>query len=47
MRARVLFIVIILVLVALGGVVYLGLNPPAPALKPVEKVLPNDKFQTH
>jgi hypothetical protein len=25
----------------------LGLNPPNPVAKQVEKVLPNDKFQTH
>ena len=47
-RGRVLLIVLlILVLAAAGGLVYLGLNPPNPASKPVEKVLPNDKFQVH
>jgi hypothetical protein len=45
-RGRILLIVLaILVLGAVGGLVYLGLNPPSPASKPVEKTLPNDKFQ--
>jgi uncharacterized membrane protein YesL len=46
-RVRVLIIVMILVLATVGGLVVLGLNPPTPAPKSVEKVLPNDKFQTH
>jgi uncharacterized membrane protein YesL len=46
-RVRVLIIVMILVLATVGGLVVLGLNPPTPAPKAVEKVLPNDKFQTH
>ena len=46
MRGRILLIVLaILVLAALGGLAYLGLNPPNPVSKPVEKTLPNDKFQ--
>jgi hypothetical protein len=45
-RVRVLIIVVILVLAVVGGLVVLGLNPPTPAPKAVEKVLPNDKFQT-
>ncbi len=40
-----LIIVLILILTALGGLGYLGFNPPDPTTKPVEKVLPNDKFQ--
>jgi hypothetical protein len=45
-RGRVLLIVLaIIVLAAVGGLAYLGLIPPSPASKPVEKVLPNDKFQ--
>lgn len=48
MRGRVLLIVLaIFVLAAVGGLAYLGLNPPNPASKPVEKTLPNDKFQAH
>jgi hypothetical protein len=46
-RVRVLIILTILVLATVGGLVVLGLNPPTPAPKSVEKVLPNDKFQTH
>ncbi len=48
MRGRFLLIVLaILVLVALAGLAYVGLNPPNPVAKPVEKTLPNDKFQVH
>lgn len=48
MRARVLLIVLlVLVLAVVVGVGYLGLNPPNPVSKPVEKTLPNDKFQVH
>jgi hypothetical protein len=46
-RARVLIILAILVLAVAGGLAYLGWNPPTPAAKPVEKVIPNEKFQTH
>jgi len=47
-RGRVLLIVLVVLLLALvGGLGYLGLNPPNPVSKPVEKVLPNDKFQAH
>jgi hypothetical protein len=45
-RGRILLIVLVVVLLALaGGLAWLGLNPPNPNSKPVEKVLPNDKFQ--
>lgn len=45
-RARGLLIVLaILVLAGVAGLGYLGLYPPNPAPKPVQKVLPNDKFQ--
>jgi hypothetical protein len=45
-RGRILLIVLaIVILVALGGLAYVGLNPPNPVSKPVEKTLPNDKFQ--
>ena len=40
-----LIVVVILALAAIAGLGYLGLNPPEPAAKPVQKVLPNDKFQ--
>jgi hypothetical protein len=37
-------VVVVVVLVALGGAVFLALwNPPAPSA-PVEKVLPNARF---
>ena len=42
-----LIVVAIGVLLLAGGVVYLGMFPPSPAQHPVEKVLPNDKFQSH
>jgi hypothetical protein len=45
-NGRVLLMVLaIVVLAVVGGLAYLGLNPPGPASKPVEKTLPNDKFQ--
>jgi len=30
-----------------AGVAILGAFPPNPHVRPVEKVLPNDKFQSH
>ncbi len=48
MRTRILLIVLaVVVLALLGGLGYLGLNPPNPQPKPVEKVLPNNQFQAH
>ncbi|HXA22309.1 MAG TPA: hypothetical protein VNW90_08415 [Acetobacteraceae bacterium] len=45
---RIFLIVVATGLVLLGiAVVFLGAFPPNPAPQPVEKVLPNDKFQTH
>jgi hypothetical protein len=45
---RIFLIVVATGLVLLGiAVVFLGAFPPNPAPHPVEKVLPNDKFQTH
>jgi hypothetical protein len=47
-KGRLLLIVLAIVaLIAVAGLGYLGLNPPNPASKPVEKVLPNDRFQAH
>ena len=47
-KGRILLIVLLVLLVAaLGGLAYLGLNPPNPTPKQVEKTLPNDKFQAH
>ncbi len=46
MRGRGLLIIpLILLLALLAGLGYLGLNPPDPATKPIERTLPNDKFQ--
>ena len=46
MRSRgLLIILMILVLAAVAGLGYLGLYPPSPVTKPVQKVVPNDKFQ--
>jgi hypothetical protein len=36
---------VIIVVAAAGLLGYFGLNPPNPTPKPVEKTLPNDKFQ--
>jgi hypothetical protein len=45
---RVFFFVVLAGLVALaGGVLMLGVFPPAPHPQTVEKVVPNDKFSTH
>jgi uncharacterized membrane protein len=47
-KARALLIVLVIIVVAVvAGVGYLGLNPPNPASKPVEKTISNDKFQAH
>jgi hypothetical protein len=47
-RGRFLLIILtVVVLAVVGALGYLGLNPPSPVPKPVEKVLPNDKFQVH
>ena len=35
------------VVILAAAVVFLGANPPTPVSHPVEKVLPNDKFQSH
>ncbi len=41
-------IVLVAGLVVVGvAVVLLGSFPPTPTSHPVERVLPNDKFQTH
>jgi hypothetical protein len=45
---RIFLIVVLAGLVILGAtVVFLGSYPPNPTPHPVEKVLPNDKFQSH
>jgi hypothetical protein len=46
-KGRILLIALaIVVLAGVAGLAYLGMNPPNPASKSVEKVLPNDKFQS-
>jgi hypothetical protein len=35
------------VVILAAATVFLGENPPGPVSHPVEKVLPNDKFQSH
>ncbi len=47
MRSILLIILLVLLLGALGGFVYLGLFPPHPHLHSVDRTLPNDQFQTH
>lgn len=45
---RIFFIVIMAGVIAIAvGVLMLGEYPPNPTPHPVEKVLPNDKFQSH
>jgi hypothetical protein len=45
---RIFLIVVAVGLVLLGvAVVVLGSFPPNPSPRPVEKVLPNEKFQSH
>jgi hypothetical protein len=45
---RIFLIVLAAGLVVLAAaVVFLGENPPTPTTHPVERVLPNDKFQSH
>lgn len=46
MRRLVLFLLLALVLLAGIGFVVLGAFPPEPAQRPVERVLPNERFQT-
>ncbi len=45
---RIVLFVVLAGLVALaGGVLMLGVFPPTPHPQPVEKVVPNDKFNAH
>jgi hypothetical protein len=45
---RIFFFVVLAGLVALaGGVLMLGVFPPAPHPQAVEKTVPNDKFGAH
>ena len=40
-----LAIVAVIVLLALGGVLFLGAFPPQPRTEQIQRVIPNDKFQ--
>jgi hypothetical protein len=42
-----LFILAAGLILLAAGVVYLGAFPPAPHVQTIEKLLPNDKFQSH
>ncbi len=42
-----LIVVAIGLVVVVAAVLVIGAFPPNPAPHPVQKVLPNDKFQTH
>ena len=45
---RIFFFIVLAGLVAIaGGVLILGVFPPAAPQHPVEKVVPNDKFSNH
>ena len=45
---RVFLIILAAGLIAtIAGLAYLGEFPPAPHVQTIEKVLPNDKFQSH
>jgi len=45
---RAFLIILAAGLIALAaGLAYLGAFPPSPHVQTIEKVLPNDKFQSH
>ena len=45
---RIFFFIVLAGLVAFaGGLLMLGVYPPAPHPQTVEKVVPNDRFSTH
>jgi hypothetical protein len=45
MRRLFLIVVLLGLLAAAGGVMFLGAFPPEPQPRQIEKVLPNDQFQ--
>jgi hypothetical protein len=47
MRSSLLIVLFLGLLFLVVGMVVLGEFPPQPHPKQVEKVLPNDRFQTH
>ena len=47
MRMAFLLILLIILVGAIGGFVYLGLYPPHPRVHNVDRTLNNDQFQTH
>lgn len=46
MRRFLLLLVLVLILAGIAGFLMLGAFPPDPAMQPVERVLPNERFQT-
>lgn len=46
MRRFLLFLLLVLILAGIAGFIVLGAFPPDPASQPVERVLPNERFQT-
>jgi len=46
MRRFTLYLIVILILLLAGGFLALGMFPPEPERHPVERVLPNESFQT-
>jgi len=47
MRSSLLIVVVVGLIIALIGLLALGAFPPQPHPRQVEKVLPNDRFQSH
>lgn len=45
-RRPLLLIALALVALVLGGLLFVGAFPPDPPTAPVERVLPNERFQT-
>lgn len=46
MRRFLLFLILVLIVLAAAGFVFLGAFPPDPSPRSVERVLPNEQFQT-
>jgi hypothetical protein len=47
MRSSLLIVLLLGLLAIAGGLAYLGAFPPQPHVQQIQKVLPNEKFQTH
>lgn len=46
MRRFIAYLVLFLIIALAGGFVAIGLFPPEPVQQPMERVLPNENFQT-